>query len=324
MADPSQSVTGSSYVYVPTPHYWNHALKRYSRYTFRVIANPRAQFSALQTGQADIMAGSTTQAAAAKGAGLNIYASPSGFVALWINDYAGKLVPALGRQAVRQAIAYATDRPLLAKAIFGEYAQATDEISQPGFTGYIPGTQWTDYYHYNLAKARSLMKSAGYANGFTMTLPVMPIQSEQQTTEALAGELAQIGITIKEYPVQTFGEWVTAFISGKYPGGVLEFGTLPASIESTEIFEPTGIFNVFHNPQSQILALIAKGNAAGGAESTAVYQAAFKQWLIGGYADVLFLQDGLYFARPGVVSNFDVGLNYPGTSLGPDFAFLSQ
>ncbi len=322
MIDPSQTVTGSTYVYVQNPHYWNHALRRFQKITLTVIATNTSALEALRTGQADFMAGDSTEATAATGAGLTVYSAGGLFTPLWITDYQGKLVKALGNQMVRQALAYATDRPALAKAIYGNYAQATDEISSPGYTGYIPGA-WNYYYTYDVAKAKALLKEAGYANGFTMTLPAFPGQNELEETEALASEFSTIGVTVKIHEVSSFDEWVTAFISGKYPGGVLLYGTLPASIESSEIFAPTGIFNVFHNPLPQILSLVDNGNKLDGAAANAQYQKAMELWIQGAYADTLFDVDNVFFARPGVVSNIQIGPTYPGSDLGPDLAFWS-
>jgi hypothetical protein len=156
-----------------------------------------------------------------------------------------------------------------------------------------------------------------------MTLVAFPGQDEQEETEALASEFSTIGVTVKIHEVATFDEWVTAFISGKYPGGVLLYGTLPASIESSEIFAETGIFNVFHNPLPQILSDVDQGNKLDGAAANALYKQAMEKWIVGGYADVLFDVDNVFFARPSVISNIEIGPQYPGSDLGPDLSFWS-
>jgi peptide/nickel transport system substrate-binding protein len=192
----SQTVTGSTYVFVQNPNYWNSSLSRYSSITLNVIADSTAELNAVKTGQDEFMfGGASTQASSAKAAGLKLYAAPYGWTAMFIEDYTGKLVKALGNEKVRQAINYATDRPVLAKALFGSYAFAEDETSSPGISGYDPST--ANYFKYNLKKAKQLMKEAGYAKGFTLPIVSTPVQDIETETEALQSELSQIGIKFK-------------------------------------------------------------------------------------------------------------------------------
>jgi ABC-type transport system substrate-binding protein len=322
MLDASKTVTGSSYVFVPNPDYWNQSLRRYASITLRVIADSNAELNAVQTGQADFMfGGAATQAKAAKSDGLAVYAAPYGWTALFIEDYAGKLVPALKNQKVRQAINYATDRPLLAKALFGSYAVPEDETSAPGYTGYDPKT--ANYFSHNIAKAKSLLKQAGFPKGFTMTVVSTPVENIEQETEALASQLSEVGITLKIHEDPTFASAITDWLSRKYPAFIGTFGTLPMSIEAPELFAPNATFNPFHNPQPVILPLVAKADELNGTAANKLYQKAEDQSLTQGLYDVLFLSDSLYFAKPGKISNVEVGPKYPGADFAPDVAFFT-
>lgn len=320
MLDASKTVTGSSYVYVPNPHYWNAAQRRFSQVTVSVIADTNAELNALRTGQADFMEGGTpAQAKTASGAGLKVYKVPTGWTALFIEDYGGKLVKALGSKKVRQAINYATDRPLLARALFGAYASPNDETSSPGFTGYVPGL--SNYYSYDVAKAKKLLKEAGYPRGFTMSVVSTPSDDIETEVEALASELSQVGITIKIHEDPTFSEAITDWLSRKYPAFVGTYGTLPMSIEAPQLWFPNATFNPFHNPQPVIVPLINRADKLDGSAANALYQQAERTSLVQGYYDVLFDPDELYFARPGVIANVEIGSAYPGSALGPDPAF---
>jgi len=323
MIDPTQTVTGSTYVYVQNPNYWNASLVRFKEVVVDVIASDTSAIAAMQTGQADFFGGSYSDVSAAKAAGLDLYKESGVFATIWTNDYTGKIVKALRNVKVRQAMSYAINRPAIAKALYGSYAQPNDEISTPGFTGYVPGTKWLDYYTYNLKKAKALMKSAGYAKGFTMTLIGVNYQGYLQITEAVASELAAIGIHVKIKEFATFGEYVTAFLSGKYAGGDIQYGTQPMSIESTAIFAKDGLFNVEKNSNPKLLALVAKGNSTHGAVSNAYYQQAMELWIQGAYSLNLFTADNVFIVKPGVASNVQLGLKFPGTASGPDFAFWS-
>jgi peptide/nickel transport system substrate-binding protein len=322
MINASKTVTGSSYVFVPNPNYWNSSLVRYSSVTVNVIADPNAELDAVETGQDDFMFnGSSTQVSAAKGDGLKVYDSPFGWTALFIEDYTGKLVKALGSEKVRQAINYATDRSVLTKALYGTYAQANDETELPGNTGYDPS--YANYFKYNLKKAKMLMKEAGYAKGFTMTLVSTPAEDIEPETEALASDLSQIGIKVKIHEDATFTEAVTDWLGKKYPGFVGTFGTLPMSIEAPLLWPKTALFNPFQNSLPAINATINQADDLDGAAANKLYQKAEVDALVEGYYDVIFDSDDIYFAKPGTIGNLQIGDSFPGSDFAPDVAFFS-
>ncbi|HEX2865123.1 MAG TPA: ABC transporter substrate-binding protein, partial [Deinococcales bacterium] len=65
------------------------------------------------------------------------------------------------------------------------------------------------YYPYDPAKARQLLKDAGYANGLTVTFTVtneFPI--ERKTAEVYAAQLAKVGVTAK-IELIPFATWLT-------------------------------------------------------------------------------------------------------------------
>jgi len=320
MLDAAKTVTGSSYVYVPNPDYWNTSQERYASVTVNVISDPTAELNAVRTGQDDFMfGGGYPQVGTAISSGLKVYAAPNGWTALFIEDYTGTLVKALGSEEVRQAIGYATDRPVLAKALYSSYAFVTDETESPGTEGYNPA--YNNYYAYNPAKAKQLLAEAGYKDGFTMTIVSTPVLNIETETEAIASELSQVGITVKIHEDATFTEAVNDWLSRKYPAFVGTYGTLPMSIMAPTLFPTTAIFNPFHNPQPTILSLINKADTLDGAAAERLYEQAEADSVVGGYYDVMFYSDDIYFARPGVIANLEIGNNYPGSDFAPDAGF---
>ena len=323
MLDATKTVTGSSYVYVPNPNYWNSSLSRYAGITVNVIADPTAELDAVQTGQANFMfGGGYTQTSTAKSDGLQVYAAPYGWTALFIPDYTGKVVKALGSEKVRQAINYATDRPVLAKALYGTYAVPNDESALPGNTGYAPAD--ANYFKYNVSKAKKLLAEAGYPHGFTMTLVSTPVQDIESGTEALASELSKVGITVKIHEDATFTEAINDWLSKKYPGFIGTFGSLPMSIEAPELWPKTAIFDIFKDAVApSILTDVNQADELGGAAANKLYQKAEDTALVEGYYDVLFDSDSIYFAQPDKIGNIQIGPKYPGTDFAPDVAFFS-
>lgn len=320
MLDPSQTVTGSTYVYVQNPHYWNKSLRRYKKFVVNAYSTPQAELNAALSGQIDFMTTSdSTQVPAAQRAGLKLYSAPSSIQALWLTDFDGKLVPALANQKVRQAIAYAINRPALAKAIYGKYAQANDNMIVPGFQGYVGSMK--NYYPYNPKKAKELLKEAGYPH-FTMYTIASADLGFENTVQGVVADLAKVGITVKIKQDPTHDEAVVDLFNRKYPSFVWDYGAQDLPLYAEGVYGSDALFNPFHNPEPVVDGLLNKANATTGTQATKLYQQietyAIKQaWTLN-----LFDVDSIAFVKPGTVAN--VQMNLSKYSLGPgDVAFWS-
>ena len=307
----SATVTDSSYVFVPNPDYWNTSLKRYSKVVLDVYQTPQAELNAALSGQIDEMSTEdSTQVPAAQRAGLKIYSVPSGIQALFLTDFNGTLVPALKNQKVRQAISYAIDRKALARALYGQYAQPNDEMILPGYLGYVPSM--SNYFAYNPKKAKQLLKEAGYPNGFSMTMIASSGVGYENTTQTVASDLGKIGIqvTLKQDP--THNEAVIDLFNGKYPSFVWGNGGQDLPVQAPELYGPQALFNPFHNSETEMVDLLNKANSTSGTQATKLYQQAETYQLKQAWDLALLDDDGLVFAKPGMISNLQIGLpKYP-------------
>jgi peptide/nickel transport system substrate-binding protein len=95
---------------------------------------------------------------------------------------------------VRQAISYAINREGIAKKIMRGQATAAGQLSPPGYAGHDPGLE----PRYDLAKAKALMKEAGYEDGFSVTMmaPSNRYVGDARIAEAVAAMLAKINIMV--------------------------------------------------------------------------------------------------------------------------------
>ena len=113
--------------------------------------------------------------------------------ALWLDtlDY-----PYLKNPLVRQALNYAIDKQALVSSTLGGLGQVTPTLVPSYFTGYNSSVQ---AYPYDPAKAKALLKQAGYANGFPLTImfPANHYVQGAQIVQVVASELQQVGITAK-------------------------------------------------------------------------------------------------------------------------------
>lgn len=103
-------------------------------------------------------------------------------------------VPAFKDPRVRQAINYAVNREGIADKIMRGLATAAEQLSPDGYAGYDPALA----PRFDLAKAKALMKEAGYEDGFSVTMmaPNNRYIGDQRIAEAVAAMLAKIGIKV--------------------------------------------------------------------------------------------------------------------------------
>ena len=103
-------------------------------------------------------------------------------------------VPAFKHQRVRLAMVYAVNGTGIADKIMRGLASAAGELSPPGYAGHDPAL----VPRYDLAKAKALMKEAGYEDGFSVTMmaPNNRYVEDARVAEAAAAMLAKINIKV--------------------------------------------------------------------------------------------------------------------------------
>jgi peptide/nickel transport system substrate-binding protein len=301
MLDSSATVADDHYVYVPNPHYWDKANVHWKKVTIKVIPNTTSVLNALKSGQADLAPGDFTTATAASAAKLTVNFVPNVFSGLNLLDREGTLVPALGDVRVRQAINYAIDRDAIVKALYGKYGTATTQTTQDvGFQKDLD-----NYYAYDPKKAKALLTAAGYPNGFTLAVVSTPYASADTLVQAIASQLAKVGITIQAVSITDPNEWVAKMSSRAYPAAWIGFGSQPIAVEGTGLFGPNGLFNAFHSTDPQLTSDLAKLAVADQADKKALSEAIETRIVkLAWYAPVLWAPLGYYATDaidPGVV-----------------------
>lgn len=144
------------------PSYWGRK-PQVKRIVLRFVSDPQVALSGFEAGQYPYLDASYISNFALikrmqqSGGSTAVVRTPSFYdICLYLNVHD----PILGNKKVRQAIAYAVDRPALARqAFFGLYA--------PNYYAGVPAIgQYLDkkvqFPHTNLAKARQLLDQAGY------------------------------------------------------------------------------------------------------------------------------------------------------------------
>lgn len=250
--DPARTVAGDHYTFTPNLNYWDKASVQYEKVTIKVLPNPNTALAALKTGQVDVIQGDYTTASAAKSAGLAVRFTPQVFQGLALADRAGELVPALGDVRVRQALNYAIDRKKIATALFGEYGTATEQIVLPGTDGYSETTR----YPYDLAKARSLLAEAGYANGFTIRVLTTSFANTHLVPQAMAEQYKEIGVTLDLVNQAEATNYLNDLSSGQFPAYGIGYGTQPVHLMGPGLFLPSAaLFNPRRSSDAELNSL---------------------------------------------------------------------
>ncbi|WP_327731388.1 ABC transporter substrate-binding protein [Streptomyces sp. NBC_00487] len=242
-----QSVSGDHYVYVPNKNFWDKSAVHFKKITIRVMPNVNSQAQALKSGQIDLMYGTPDVAPTVKGdKAITTLQKPTTWAGLFLLDREGTVVKGLGDERVRKALNFAIDRTAITKAVYGDFGTPISQPAMPGYDGYSPAAEKT--YSYDPAKARNLLKAAGYGQG--LTIPVNYGSFDPSTTkmiQAVQDQLAQVGVKLKLRAAANFGGWINDLLSKKYAATVLSPGMGgDANFYAQQgAFTKTGIMNLF-------------------------------------------------------------------------------
>jgi peptide/nickel transport system substrate-binding protein len=115
---------------------------------------------------------------------------------------------------VRQAINYAVDKAALNTALLRGLTSPAGQPAAKGVVGHDPSIA---PYPYDPAKARALLKEAGYERGFAMKVDVIVDRTPGDAAiyQTVADMLAQVGIRV-ELRTIPFPSWLTKYLSGTW------------------------------------------------------------------------------------------------------------
>lgn len=290
--DEDASRRGDTYVFTRNEKYYDPEAFPYAEIDLKVLTDPTARLNAVKTGQVDATWGIPPQVNEAKSAGLQVLPSPGDFQGLFLIDRKGQSIPALGDVRVRQAINYAIDGDALLKvAAYGE-GTPTTQIFSPGTPAYDDALD--DAYPFDPDKARELLAEAGYADGFTISMPstdafladAYPIVKQQ---------LGDVGITVNLVPFDISSGFGT-FLSGEYPAYVFSWGSSQNWLDASLLLSADGAWNPFHVDDPEIADLMSQIALASGDEQDALYKK-LSAYVVGqAWFDPWYVNNNLVFA----------------------------
>ena len=159
---------------------------------FRFISDPTAQVTALLAGDIDALP---------RLGAVEMFPQFPNDIKLAISRAEGETILSMNNKdevlsdvRVRRAIMHAIDRRALIDGAMSGYGTAIGTHFAPHNPAYL---DLTGVYAYDPAKARALLKEAGYDNNLDLSLHLPPPSYARRGGEVIAAMLAEVGVTAK-------------------------------------------------------------------------------------------------------------------------------
>jgi len=196
---------GDSLTLVRNDGYWGEKAPL-QKVVFKYITDPNAMNNALLAGDIDVVSGVTGPEQ------LGSFASNASFRVLEGRP-TGKIMVAMNNGAgptknvkVRQAISYAIDRGAFIDGIEQGHAVAIGSHSVPNDSEPYY-TDLTGVYRQDKQRARTLLGEAGYPNGLSLRVALIPFAYARRGGDILVSQLADVGIRLQVQNVE-FPLWL--------------------------------------------------------------------------------------------------------------------
>ncbi len=268
--DDANTTVDAKYTFTRNPDYWNTEAFPFDTIVLTPLSDSTAVMNALQSGQVDgALVTDTKNVATLEGAGLNILEYPSGDVSgFYIWDRGGAMVPALADVRVRQALNYAFDREAIIDAAFNGYGTPTTQVFNPDTTAY--DATLDEAYPYDPEKAMQLLADAGYADGFTLTMPDLSAFNAGAQA-AIVEQLTAIGIEVVLDPLP-LDQVIDALLNGKYPVSFFSLASFRPWDTIQIQLTPDALWNPFRYEDPTVTDLINQAQMATGEEQDALFR----------------------------------------------------
>lgn len=182
-------------VYEKFDDYWNKENRgNVDKITLVIIKENATRVSALLSGDVDWIypVPPTDLDRVKNNPKTTLYSMPSDrFISFMINQNAS---PELKDKRVREALVYAVNNKGIVDKVMRGNAVAGEQQSPEGYTGHNPDLK----PRYDLEKAKTLMKEAGYEKGFTLTMisPNDRYVNDEKIAQSVAAMLAKINVKV--------------------------------------------------------------------------------------------------------------------------------
>ena len=306
--DANETVLGAQYVYTPNPDFFDQSVIKWDKIVLKVIDSANGRLQALMARQIECCELDAQTASTAARTGFNVQSTNDTWVGLWLEDREGVVTPAMGDVNFRKAINIAIDRAAIAKALYGEFAEPTMQLTVPSRRGYVP--EMDSYYPYDPAKARKLIEEGGY-DGTEFTIATASfVPGLVDATQAVSAQLADVGLKMNIETAASFPAFAEMAESAKYPGIFFSWGVGDIFHTLRNHLMPDGVVNPFHSKDDEFIRLIKKLAETDPDKAGDIYHAIVTRMVdLAWFAPVL--RTGMIFAWNDRIETPLTGLQYP-------------
>ncbi|MDR2376751.1 MAG: ABC transporter substrate-binding protein [Treponema sp.] len=299
--------TQQSLVLKKNPAYWRSGFPKLDKVTIVFLANSEALLLSLRGGNIDAADITGSQVDQLNDADFDIFPGYSNAVQLLAlnND-----VKPLDDIRVRQALNYAVDIPEIINTAFSGRGEASGSPLIPGLAKYY-NRELVNPYPSNPERARTLLREAGLAEGFSLEITVPSNYTMHvDTAQVIVNQLAQVGIKA-EIRLVDWATWLSAVYRGRnYQATII---SLDAANSSPRMFLSrylsTGSSNFINFRNADFDQVYQAGlSEIDEAKRIALYQEAQK--IISANAASVYIQD-IYHFRVFPKGRYTGILNYP-------------
>ena len=240
---PGQNVT-----IVKNEDYWNSDLPYLDEVVFKICADMDSGLLELQNGSIDIFPHMTKDKAEMAGDKFNIVTGSSNMIQIFALNNAKA---PFDNVKVREAINFAVDKQeIINLTMDGAGTELTTGMNPVIGAAYDKSLDST--YKKDLEKAKSLLKEAGYENGFDMTITVPSnYLVHVDTAVAIADQLKEIGINAEIEQID-WSSWLSDVYTGRnYETTVICLTPIYAPMDEIARFhsQSTDNFINYNNPE---------------------------------------------------------------------------
>lgn len=293
--------------------HWAEGVPKYKQVTYRIVPEESTRVAMLQTGEADIVGVSRERVKDLEARGFKVFVKERGSVMGCYFHQQWEDVPVHDKR-VRQALNLAINRDELSQFIFAGQAKPIAMYPVGSFAVAVGADASLQPYPYDPAKAKQLLKEAGYANGFETTIYSYvreDVPEMARLVEALVGYAAKVGVKLTifatEYPVAR-----SRRATGKMPGHISCLGT-PNRANAGELLS---LLHTLHHSVSKMTdhkisaldALLDKAITSTDLNEVQKMIGELHRWLYDDYATMPLLEMSTPFVADGKkVAKWDLG-----------------
>ncbi|MHA7301412.1 ABC transporter substrate-binding protein [Pseudarthrobacter sp. MDT1-22] len=190
--DKAATVKDSQSVFTARKDYWNKDNQKFEKLTLKILTDPTARTNALVSGQVDATLLDPKTGKQAEGRKMKLVTNQVDWQGLLLLDRDGAKNAPLKDVKVRQAINHAFDRKtILDQVLLGQGSPTSQPFGKESGAWV---EELENKYPYDPAKAKALLKEAGYETGVTLEVPSVPGFETQLAV--LKQQLSDVGITL--------------------------------------------------------------------------------------------------------------------------------